>query len=188
MDEDLRDELEVHLSTLKRQRVISTWHDRRLLAGDAHNQGISAELDKADVILLLVSPDFLASDYCYGTEMKRALELHAVGAARVIPVILRPCDWQHTQLGGLTVLPNGGVPITSFENRDEAFATVALALRTVAREATVTERRPVGADPLSRAVEDFGCLRKEVFFEATIGHACSSRHCCLGFRFVAPAS
>src|SRR5213080_3948433 len=93
-DEDLRDQLETHLAMLKRQGVISAWHDRRLIAGSDIDTGITEELEGADIILLLVSPDFLASDYCYGVEMTRALERQAAGEARVIPVILRPCEWK----------------------------------------------------------------------------------------------
>ena len=93
-DEALRDELEVHLAMLKREGVISAWHDRKILAGDELNGQIHARLSDAQVILLLVSPDFLASAYCHDVEVKRAMELHAEGKARVIPVILRPSDWQ----------------------------------------------------------------------------------------------
>ena len=79
-DEALRDRLEVHLSLLKRQGVIETWHDRRISPGEAIDRSIGTRLDTADVILLLVSPDFVASDYCYDVEMTRALERHERGA------------------------------------------------------------------------------------------------------------
>jgi hypothetical protein len=78
-DEALRNQLEIHLAMLTRQGVISTWHDRRLIAGDNVDDGIAKELDKADIILLLVSPDFLASAYCYGVEVARALERFEAG-------------------------------------------------------------------------------------------------------------
>ncbi len=74
---------------LKRQAVITTWHDRRIVAGEDFDQEIDEHLQDADIILLLVSPDFLASDYCYKKEMARALEKHQNGEARVIPVILQ---------------------------------------------------------------------------------------------------
>lgn len=93
-DEPLRDELEVHLAMLKREGAISAWHDRKILAGDVLNGEIYARLNDAQVVLLLVSPDFLASAYCYDVEVERAMQLHEQGRARVIPVILRPCDWQ----------------------------------------------------------------------------------------------
>jgi hypothetical protein len=73
-DEELRDRLEVALATLKRQGLIETWHDRMLRAGDEFDPGIREELERAEIILLLVSPDFIASSYCYDVEMTPALE------------------------------------------------------------------------------------------------------------------
>lgn len=131
-DEALRDQLEVHLSMLKRQGVISVWHDRRLLAGDDFDTGISADLEKADIILLLASPDFLASEYCYSKEMLRALERHAAGKARVIPVILRPCEWQKAPFGKLLVAPTEGKAVTKWPDRDEAFLDITQAIRRAA--------------------------------------------------------
>src|SRR5437762_917707 len=90
-DEGLRDQLEIHLAMLKRQGFIETWHDRRISAGEILDHAVSENLESADIILLLVSPDFLASDYCYDREMMRAMERHEAGLSAVIPVILRPC-------------------------------------------------------------------------------------------------
>mgnify|MGYP000978798845 FL=1 len=98
-DEQLRDRLEVHLSLLKRQGVISTWHDRRIVAGDRFDGQIAEHLLKADITLLPVSPDFLASDYCYDIEVKCALERAEQDKTRVIPVILRACDWHGAPFG-----------------------------------------------------------------------------------------
>ncbi|SEF12284.1 TIR domain-containing protein [Rhizobiales bacterium GAS191] len=133
-DEELRDQLETHLATLKRQGVISTWHDRRLVAGDAIDAGISAELERADIVLLLVSPDFPASEYCYGVEMRRALERHHAGQARVVPVILRPCDWHPEPFGKLLAAPTDGKPVTKFADRDDAFLEIAKAIRAAATQ------------------------------------------------------
>src|SRR4051794_35818412 len=88
-DEDLRNELESHLALLKRQGLISAWHDRRIDAGSSVTGEISRHLDAADVVLLLVSARFLASDYCFDREMTRALERHAQGKCVVVPVILK---------------------------------------------------------------------------------------------------
>src|ERR1019366_5306950 len=131
-DEALRNQLEIQLTMLKRQGVISTWHDRRLIAGDGVDQAISKQLEAADIILLLVSPDFLASDYCYGVEMTRALERHAAGEARVIPVILRPCEWKHAPFGHLLASPTDGKPVTKWPDADDAFLDVAKAIRAAA--------------------------------------------------------
>src|ERR1017187_9768746 len=107
-DEVLRDELEVHLSGLKRQGVISTWHDRRITAGIELGLAIDGNLRAADVITLLVSPDFINSDYCYEKEMDRAMEPHESGAARVIPVILRPCAGHALPIRKLLATPTDG--------------------------------------------------------------------------------
>ena len=115
---------------LKRQGVIDVWHDRRIVPGEPIDAGISAELERADLILLLVSPDFLASDYCYEREMHRAMERHAAGEAKVLPVILRPCDWHDAPFGRLLATPTDGKPITRFADLDEAFLEVTKAIRT----------------------------------------------------------
>jgi hypothetical protein len=131
-DEALRDQLETHLAMLKRQGVISTWHDRRLVAGDNVDVGIAKELDEADIILLLISPDFLASEYCYGVEVSRALERHKRGEARVIPVILRPSDWHTAPFGKLLASPTDGRPVTKWPDPDDAFLNIAQAIRAAA--------------------------------------------------------
>lgn len=133
-DEGLRDELEVQLSMLKRQGLIDVWHDRRMVAGDRLDWTISQELDDADVVLLLISPDFLASDYCYKIEKGRALERHREGSARLISVILRPCDWTHTDLAEFLVTPTDGKAITTWPNRDEAFLDVTKSIRRAIEE------------------------------------------------------
>ena len=129
-DESLRDELAKHLSLLKRQGVIAEWHDRRIGAGDEWKGAIDKNLDEAHIILLLVSASFLASDYCWDVETKRALERHDKGEAKVIPVILRPVDWKGAPFGKLQALPKDGKAITSWQNRDEAFTDVAVGIRT----------------------------------------------------------
>ena len=129
-DEALRDELEVRLAMLKREGAISAWHDRKILAGDELNGQIHGRLNDAQVILLLVSPDFLASVYCYDVEMTRAMELHAQGRVRVIPVILRPCDWQASApFAKLMAVPTDGKAITKWPDRDEAWLDVVKQLR-----------------------------------------------------------
>lgn len=128
-DEGLRDELELHLSMLMREGLVDVWHDRRLLPGEHLDWTISKELDEADVILLLVSPNFLASDYCYKIEKGRALERHRDGTAQLISVILRPCDWTHTDLAQFLVTPTDGKPITRWPDRDEALLDVTRQIR-----------------------------------------------------------
>ncbi|PLY39580.1 hypothetical protein CSZ94_25635 [Janthinobacterium sp. ROICE36] len=128
-DEALRDQLEMHLSLLKRQGHVEAWHDRRILAGDELDPAIKDNLESADVILLLVSANFIGSDYCYSKEMHRAIERHNAGEARVVPVILRPCDWHSAPFGKLMATPRDGKAITTWANTDEAFTDVVRQVR-----------------------------------------------------------
>jgi replicative DNA helicase len=124
-DEPLLNKLKSHLSPLRRQGLIDVWYDREISAGTEWEQEISKHLNEAEVILLLVSPDFINSDYCYSVEMKRAMERHAKGEAHVIPIILRHVYWQGT-LGELQALPTDAKPVTSshWHTLDEAFLDV----------------------------------------------------------------
>ena len=132
-DENLRDKLETHLSLLKNQGVIQDWHDRRIGAGTEWEGAIDENLRHARIILLLVSADFLASKYCRDVEIRKAMERHEAGTAQVIPVILRPVDgWQSAAFGRLQALPKNGKAVTTWKNRDEAFADVARGIRDAA--------------------------------------------------------
>jgi len=128
-DERWQKELEKQLSGLKRKGLIVDWHKRRISAGMEKAGEIDAHLNTAAIILLLVSPDFIASDYCYGIEMKRAMERHERGEARVIPIILRPTDWRETPFDKLQALPTNDKPITKWSNRDDAFLDVVKGIR-----------------------------------------------------------
>lgn len=129
VDEGLRNHLDVHLAGLKRRGLIETWHDRQLIAGDELDHAIDKNFQEADVILLLVSPEFIASNYCYEVEMTRALERHAKGEVRVIPVILRPCDWHDLPFGKLLASPPDGKPIIKFPTLDDGFLEVVRAIK-----------------------------------------------------------
>ena len=143
-DEALRNELEKHLTGLRREGVITTWHDRRIGPGEELHGQIDDQLDRADIILLLVSADFIASDYCYDVEMMRAMARHERSEARVIPVILRPCDWQSAPFGGLLAVPPDGKPVAKHATLDDGFLEVAKAIRQVASAigAPVAATRP----------------------------------------------
>jgi DNA-binding MarR family transcriptional regulator len=130
-DEELRKELEEHLSLLKRQGYLVGWHDRMIGAGEEWRGQLDRNLEEAQVILLLISPSFLASDYCYDIETKRALERHDRGEARVIPILLRPVDWEGAPFSRLQGLPIDLRPVTTWSNRDEAFRNIAQGLRRV---------------------------------------------------------
>src|SRR5712664_3291079 len=130
-DEPLRKELEKYLSSLRQQGLITTWYDRKILAGTDWEQAIDVHLKTASLILLLISANFLASDYCYGIEMQRALQRHQANEARVIPILLRPVDWNKAPFARLQALPTDAKPITTWRNRDEAFTNVAAGIRRV---------------------------------------------------------
>ena len=126
-DEALCQNLEKQLRALKSQGLIDIWYDRLISAGAEWEGEIDKHLNAAQIILLLVSPDFMASDYCYSTEMKRAVERHNKKEAQVIPVILRPTLWQGGLLGKLQALPTDAIPVVSgkWHSQDEAFFNVA---------------------------------------------------------------
>jgi TIR domain-containing protein len=136
-DEGLRDELAKHLRLLERQRIIAGWHDRRITGGAEWAGAIDDNLHKANIVLLLVSADFLASNYCYDAEVQYALDRHAAGEARVIPIILRPVDWHSAPFGKLQFLPKDGRPVTTWTHQDEAFADIARGIRSVAEESVL---------------------------------------------------
>ena len=131
-DETLKDELANHLSTLRRQGVISSWDDRKIRPGEEWDHQINENLNTADIILLLVSSDFIASDYCWDVEVTTAIQRHNTGKARVIPIILRRVDWSHTPFAKLQFLPKNAEPVTSWTNRDDAFTNVAQGIRAAA--------------------------------------------------------
>ena len=131
-DADTLQRLHVHLAGLRRQRLLVQWYDREILAGDVLDDEISKELEAADVVLLLVSPDFIASDYCVEREMARALERHEAGLARVIPIIIQPCDWQSmSELRRLKALPRDGKPISEWTNSNNAYVDIVEELRRI---------------------------------------------------------
>jgi formylglycine-generating enzyme required for sulfatase activity len=133
-DEDLRDELAKSLKLLERQGIIQSWHDRRISAGTEWAKQIDGNLNSADIILLLVSANFLDSDYCYDLEMKRAMARHEAKEARVIPIILKPCRWQRADFGGLQALPKDGNPVTNWKTHDDAFVNIVEGIEQVAEE------------------------------------------------------
>ena len=139
-DDTLRGELETHLRLLHRQGVISVWTDHMIRPGEEWKDKIDKNLDSADIILLLISADFIASDYCYGIELERALQRHEAGTAQVIPIILRATDWESALFGKLQALPAGARPITLWDDRDSAWVDVEKGIRKMAED--FRSRRP----------------------------------------------
>ncbi|WP_345940593.1 SUMF1/EgtB/PvdO family nonheme iron enzyme [Nostoc sp. UIC 10630] len=135
-DESLKNELVNHLTMLKRQGVISTWDDREIPPGGEWDRQINENLNTADIILLLVSSDFIRSEYCWSVEVTKAVERHEAREACVIPIILRSVAWQSPPLARLQALPKNAQPVTSsaWHNRDEAFTNVAEGIKVAAEQ------------------------------------------------------
>jgi hypothetical protein len=133
-DEDLRLKLQDHLAVLKWNGMIAEWNDRDIEAGAEWEKEIDRHLSSADIILLLISASFIASKYCWSVEVKKALERHERGEARVIPVILRPCRWQSTPFARLQATPKDAKPVTAWPDPDTAFDDVVSKIEAVVFE------------------------------------------------------
>ncbi|MCR8726674.1 toll/interleukin-1 receptor domain-containing protein [Frigidibacter sp. ROC022] len=123
--------LHTHLATLRRDGLLEAWFDREILGGSEIDAEIAAELETCELFLLLVSPDFLASDYCVEREMQRALERHEANEARVVPIIIEPCDWTSSPLRRLKALPHDGKPVSEWTNANNAYLDIVKALRRI---------------------------------------------------------
>ena len=143
-DEALRDELAMHLKILERRGLVESWHDRHITEGDDWKTRVDAALQAADLVLLLVSPDFIASDYIVGEEVTAAMQRHASGLTTVVPIIVRAVDTSPPEehilpFLKLQSLPTNMRPVTSWPNRDEAWTDVAKGLRQIIK--TIHERK-----------------------------------------------
>jgi hypothetical protein len=123
-DQALRQELDKHLSNLKRQQVISSWYDGDIIPGTEWRPQIIERLNSAEIILLLISADFMASDFCYSVELAQAIARHEAHQAHVIPILLRPTDWEGAPFAKLQMLPTGARAVTKWPSHDEAFEDV----------------------------------------------------------------
>ena len=133
-DQSVLQKLETHLSGLRRGGFILPWQNHLVPLGAKKAQEIEMQLNTASIILLLISADFIASDYCYSIEMKQALERHNANSARVIPIIARHCDLSDTPFAQLQCLPNNGKPISSWTDQDFILTHITLELRKVVQE------------------------------------------------------
>lgn len=131
-DEEIKNEFLKHLSPLKRRNLIADWHDRKIEAGTQWEHIISENLKNADIIVLLISIDFINSDYCYDIEMETALDRESAGQAVIIPVIARSCMWKQTRFSAFQALPTDGKAIATWPYRDEALTVVAEGIQQVA--------------------------------------------------------
>ncbi|HMR68278.1 MAG TPA: TIR domain-containing protein, partial [Anaerolineae bacterium] len=148
-DQKLRAELAKHLAPLRRSRLLSDWHDGDITAGSEWAADIDQALHAADIILLLISPDFLASDYCYDNEMTKAVARHDAGQAVVIPIILRPCYWEDAPFGKLQALPKDAKPVSHWPHPDDAFFEITKVVRQTAEQ--VKAKRQAEAEARAEA-------------------------------------
>ena len=136
-DEGLWKELDKHLGVLKHENLIEAWWDGQISPSSNWSEEIARRLEEADLILLLVSSDFLNSTYCYTNEMRRAIDRHEAGTAGVVPIILRPCLWRPAPFAKLQVLPRGARPVTSCakgNKRDAVWAELATSIHQTAEK------------------------------------------------------
>jgi hypothetical protein len=131
-DEHMKDQLVKHLSPLKRSGLISEWHDRKITGGENFGDEISSNLESASIILLLVSIDFINSQYCYDIEMDAALKRHEEKQCLVIPIILRNCLWQQAPFAKLQALPKDARAVSSWPSPDDAYVNIAEGIKTAA--------------------------------------------------------
>jgi len=142
-DERYREELVAHLSNLKRQDIIAAWYDREISPGADWASEIDTNLNNAQIILLLISSDFMNSEYCNGIEMKQALERHEAREALVIPIILRPVDWEDAPFANLQVRPTYARPVSKWDDHDEAYLDIVQGIRMAINELKpASEKRP----------------------------------------------
>src|SRR5258708_3940807 len=176
-DKPLRDELEIHLSWLKRRYQLTNWHDHEILPGEEWEQAIDENLNTAHLILLLISPDFMASDYCFSKEMRRALERHTEGTCRVIPIILRPTYWEDAPFSSIQLLPTNAKPITSWPNPDEAFQDVVTEISRTIKDLLKEEWLEEGVTPsdLKRYEEELAAYEQAIRLDPTDAHAYFSK-------------
>jgi hypothetical protein len=120
-------ELEKHLKLL--HRYVAAWHAGMVIAGTDATREAAKRLDEANIVVVLVSAHYLSSDSLYLGELRRAMERHESDETRVIPVIVRPCDWDIAQFARLKPLPTGGRPVSVWPDKDEAWTDVAKGIR-----------------------------------------------------------
>lgn len=141
-DRSFYEELNKYLVGLRRSDLITTWHDGAVSPGTAREREIETHLSTAHIILLLISPNFLASDYCYDKVMPYAVERYNKGETRIIPIILSPVNWIDTPVSDLQALPTNKKPITSWSDRNKAFEDIEKGIRQVVQELQSTDAQP----------------------------------------------
>jgi WD40 repeat protein/DNA-binding XRE family transcriptional regulator len=170
-DQDLRKKLEEHLSVLKYSGNIIIWHDQEIPPGANWNDQINTRLGEAHLILLLVSASFLASNYCWNKEVQTVLERHKTGTVRVVPIILKPVNWQHTPLGHLQALPTSAKPVTQWADPDAAFDDVVRGIQALLEDLRTLLQKEAQGSKVDTPIEG----RKTALIVGVNNTRCSSR-------------
>ncbi|ANL35138.1 toll/interleukin-1 receptor domain-containing protein [Rhizobium phaseoli] len=132
------DRLHKHMAQLLRDEVFETWSDHAIVAGSKLDNEVFAALRSSQVFIALISPDYLASNYCYDKEFEEAQKMEADGKLHIVPVIVEPCDWLNSPFSKLMALPKDGKPISEWTNENVAYLNIIQGLRAVA---TSTHKR-----------------------------------------------
>lgn len=171
--------LHKHLAQLQREGLISTWTDREIFAGGKVEKDIFSALNNSNLFIALLSPDYIASNYCYEKEFKRALELEEQGKLIIIPIIVEPCDWLSTPFKEFKALPKDGKPVSSWENKNTAFLDVIQNIRKLITDQNVIKETPAKIKLSSTAFsrnyriqKDFDSIEKMEFAEKTFLEIC----------------
>lgn len=153
-DKKLLDEFRKHLTILERKGIVKIWYDGLIEAGENWENEVKNALSSADIILLLISSDFIASDYCYSIEMSKALELQKKGESKTIPIILRDCLWRDSPFAELQVLPNDGTPVTdiSWKSLDKPFFHIIEVIKEIVRKIIDDKKSKIKEDELGKIV------------------------------------
>lgn len=148
-DDSYRSGLKRHLTILEREGAIQSWSDREIEAGDNWEEEIMEKLNSSDIILLLISSDFIDSDFCYKVEMQRALEREKAGEAKVIPVIIRDCLWEgKAPFSKLQVLPEGAKAVSTWDDKDTAWKSVAEEIDKSANSLKARKLKVIDSEPI----------------------------------------
>lgn len=128
-DEKYLERLKVHITQLQREHLVESWTDQEIHAGAALDKTINDQLQASELFIALLSPDYIASNYCYEKEFEKALEMQSQGSLHIVPVIVEPCEWQNTPLAAFKALPKDGKAISLWQNENTAFLDVTTQLR-----------------------------------------------------------
>jgi hypothetical protein len=162
-DEALRDQLATYLAPLKQKNLIIEWHDRKIDPGADWNAEISTQIESADLMIMLLSPDFLASEYCFGVEMEKAFARTKNDDLRLAPVLIRPCLWEESRFSALQMIPRDAKPISASPSVDEALKAVAIEIRSVvSQEKPKLRPPPVPTAPEAMPASSLDLVRNQI--------------------------